>query len=73
MTDTETHHIATAVACLASPAAASRELWQPEREQQIAAAETLLASDLPYSARLAVKELHERLTGEMPSTRKATA
>ncbi len=50
-----------------------RELWQPDREQQISAATTLLASTIPYAVRLVVRELYEQWTAEMPSTRKEIA
>lgn len=38
-----------------------RELWQPCREDQIGACETLLASHIPAEVRLHVRDLYEDL------------
>lgn len=36
--------------------AAGRELWQPDRDQQMAAIETLLSSPIPAELRRALRE-----------------
>lgn len=40
-----------------------RELWQPDREEQLAAVEILLASPLPHEVRLHLRDFHADLTG----------
>lgn len=39
------------------------ELWQPDREEQLAAVEILLASPLPHEVRLHLRDFHADLTG----------
>lgn len=43
-----------------------RELWQPDREEQIGACETLLASHIPAEVRLHVRDLYEDLKRSTP-------
>jgi len=50
--DSEHEHLSSAVASLEGP----RELWQPDRHEQIAAVEILLASTIPYELRLLLRE-----------------
>lgn len=49
-----------------------RELWQPDRNEQLAAVEILLASPLPYEARLVIRELEQKIVRrELQNERKA--
>lgn len=43
-------------------AAPPRSLWQPETDEQIAAIETLLGSDIPAELRTVLHRRHEELT-----------
>jgi hypothetical protein len=38
-----------------------RQIWQPDRLEQLAACEILLASPLPYEARLVVRDLERQI------------
>lgn len=42
-----------------------RELWQPNPQEQMAAVEVLLASDLPGEARRVVRDLEQRLSAAL--------
>ena len=39
----------------------TRELWRPNRNEQLAAVEVLLASPLPYEARLVIRDLEQSI------------
>lgn len=39
---------------------AVRELWQPDRHEQLAACEILLASPLPRDARVVIRDLEQK-------------
>jgi len=39
----------------------SRELWQPDRHEQLAAVEILLASPLPRETRVVIRELEQQI------------
>ncbi|MER8925827.1 hypothetical protein [Mesorhizobium sp. M0859] len=41
-----------------------RELWQPDRHEQLAACEILLASQLPREAREVIRDLEQILRAE---------
>lgn len=44
-----------------------RELWQPDRHEQLAAIETLLRGPIPYEARLVLRDLDQTIqTGKEP-------
>ncbi|HEU4986828.1 MAG TPA: hypothetical protein VFT89_07165 [Rhizobiaceae bacterium] len=57
----ERQHISRAVACLDDKYAA-RELWRPDRAEQMAAIEILLASSIPVELRRALREREIELT-----------
>lgn len=42
------------------PLSGERQLWQPDRDEQLAACEVLLASPLPYEARLVIRDLERK-------------
>lgn len=42
----------------------TRELWQPDRHEQLAACEILLASPLPSDARVVIRELEQKFRTE---------
>lgn len=45
-----------------------RELWQPDRHEQLAACETLLRGPIPYEVRLVIRDLEQTIrTGKEPS------
>lgn len=44
----------------------SRELWQPDRNEQMAAVEILLASPIPYELRLLLRERETELARRQP-------
>lgn len=41
-----------------------RELWQPDRHEQLAACEILLASQLPREAREVIRDLEQKFRTE---------
>jgi len=45
-----------------------RELWQPDRHEQMAACEILLAATIPYELRVLVRELEFKLATERRPT-----
>jgi hypothetical protein len=49
---------------MSATAPAERPLWRPERESQIAACETLLASSIPAELRRAIREREQELSRE---------
>lgn len=42
----------------------TRELWQPDRHEQLAACEILLASPLPSDARVVIRDLEQKFRTE---------
>lgn len=45
-----------------------RQLWQPDRHEQLAACDILLASPLPSDARVVIRDLEQNFrTGKGPS------
>jgi len=60
--NSESDHIASAVAALGDRHAVKpRELWQPDRNEQMAAIETLLASSIPKELRDTLREREQEL------------
>lgn len=57
--DDEREYVMDAAAALES--CDRRELWQPDRHEQMAACETLLSSPIPREVRLHVRDLYEDL------------
>jgi len=57
----ERSHIETAVACLEAPAEPQRQLWHPDRNEQMAAIEVLLASPISRELRSALREREQEL------------
>lgn len=43
---------------------AVRQLWQPDRHEQLAACEILLASPLPRDARVVIRDLEQKFRTE---------
>ncbi|MER9176677.1 hypothetical protein NKH72_24250 [Mesorhizobium sp. M0955] len=41
-----------------------RQLWQPDRHEQLAACEILLASQLPQDARIVIRDLEQKFRTE---------
>lgn len=62
MTDIEHAYVADAAAALNDPTPApSRELWQPDPEEQRLAVETLLSSPIPREVRVHLRDFHAQL------------
>lgn len=59
MTDPEQEYIARAVSALEAPA--PRELWRPDRNEQMAAIEILLASSISTDLRSLLREREQSL------------
>lgn len=56
--DDEARHLATAVATLEEP---SRPSWRPDRDEQMAAIEILLASNISTELRRSLRECEAQL------------
>lgn len=51
-----------------TPRDTERELWQPDRHEQLAAVETLLRGPIPIEARMVLRDLEQKFrTGKEPS------
>lgn len=52
---------------MAAPQPRPRELWQPDRHEQLAAIETLLRGPIPQEARTVLRDLEQKFrTGKEP-------